>query len=44
MTVETKGTPENTTAKRKFDVIRGVYALLNWLLYSALGSSTPYLA
>lgn len=43
MTVETNETPENTTAKRKFNVIRGVYALLNWLLYSALGSGIPYI-
>lgn len=44
MAVETKEMPENVTTKRKFDAIRGVYALLNWCLYSALGSSIPYLA
>lgn len=44
MAAETREMPENATTKRKFDAIRGMYALLNWCLYSALGSSIPYLA
>lgn len=37
MAAETKEMPENATTKRKFDAIRGMHALLNWCLYSALG-------